>query len=173
MVLKEVAITLLSFSGLLFGYLLAHIAKEEIKPTRKYLIKLKRYIAIIASLALLYFSWSNITILLTYAVGIAISFIIKKEYFYIGLLMVLSLFIHNEALLFFSSMVFIYGCLYGILVEKQKWKTFYVNFWLFLLPFLLIWLEYLIGRNVQVFLGICIIVLSKYLIIRRPFRVVK
>ncbi len=173
MVFKEVAITLLSFSGLLFGYLLANIAKEEIKPTRKYLIRLKRYIVIIASLALLYFSWSNITILVTYAVGIVISFIIKKEYFYVGLLLALSFFMHNEGLLFFSSMVFIYGCLYGILVEKQKWKTFYVNFWLFLLPFLLIWLEYLVGRNSQVFLIACIVALSKYLVIRRPFRVVK
>lgn len=173
MVAKEVALTLLSFSGLLFGYLLASIAKEEVKPGRKYIKRLKDALSVLLGFAFLYFSWSNVTILATFAIGMVISLIIKKEYFYLGLLVSLSLFLNNNAMLFFSSLVFVYGCLYGILAEGHKWKAFYVNIGLFLLPFLLIWIEYLVGRYAQLVIVACAVALSKYLVIRRSFKMVK
>ena len=79
--IKEAALTLLAFSGLFFGYLLAYLAKEEVNISRKYLEWLRRGIAILAGTLFIYFSWSNITLLVTFAVGIIICIIIKKEFF--------------------------------------------------------------------------------------------
>ncbi len=173
--LKEVALTLLSFSGLLFGYLLANIAREEVKPGKKYLISINKAISFISGLAFIYFAWkaADITILLTFAIGIILSLVIRKEYFYIGLVFALSLFLGNEALLFFSSITFLYGCVYGILVEKNKIKTVSINLMLFLLPFLLLLIEYLAGRYGQLMAAAGTAILSRYLLIKGPYKLVK
>ena len=173
MVLKEVAVSLLAFSGLFVGYILARIAKEEVKQGKKYLLALKNTVEIISGLAFLYLVWGDLTLLASFAIGLILCLIIRREFFYLGLVVALSLYLEKEGFLLIASLVFIYACMYGCLIDRSKKKTSLVNFSLYLLPFLLVAVEYFISRYIQIILIPAVVLLARYVLFRNGFKRVR
>jgi len=100
----------LSFSGILFGLLLRKIAKEEIKPGKKYFSVLMKICLIIISLILMY----NFKISWTILIGILLAYFIPFNYLFLSL----SFIIINDFLLFI--ILFIFGLPYGTLIKDNK-----------------------------------------------------
>ena len=115
-------IYLISFIGQFIGYLIAKLAKEEIKPGKIYFNLLKNILLLIIIGFSIYYQF-NIFYLIS---GLILGLIIKKEYFYFGI-------IANNLL--FSSLIFIYGLPYGTLNNNLK-KIIY-NIPLFLITLII------------------------------------
>lgn len=125
---------IISYIGLFVGFILAIIAKEEIKPGKKYFIFLQKLILLLIFIFLLVFIKLNYILVLLILVFIVIYLLkTKKEfnespYIYIVLsvvfylsLKILSLFVIE------SSLIFIYGLPTGSLLTKKSKKESITN----------------------------------------------
>ena len=125
-------LSIISFIGLLIGILLAKLSPEELKPGKKYFILLKKIILIAIVISIIYYSKLSLFGLF---IGAFIGYFFKKEYFYFGLALVVSLQLTKFNILL-ASLIFIYSLPYGTLLKKNIIKEININLALFLLPLL-------------------------------------
>ena len=142
-------IYLISFLGLLLGYIIASKTKEE-------LIQGKKYFNILASLiltALIIFLttkifYIGIEFFIFLSMGITLNYFIKKAYFFLGLTLIIS----NELVL--NLMIFIFGLAYGTLeyikFKKINYKLILINLVLFIFPIVLLAKKTMIFDNVLI-----------------------
>ena len=135
-------IYLIAFAGQFIGYLIAKSAKEEIKPGKLYFNLLKNILLLIIISFSIYYQFNILYLIF----GLILGLIIKKEYFYFGL-------ISNSLL--FSSLIFIYGLPYGTL---NKIKSLLYNFLFF---FVALIITFIYPINLSLASGALIIILIK------------
>jgi len=104
---------ILAFIGLLFGVLLASVAKEELKAGRKYFIIFYKSLIFVLIILFLYLAEINIW-LVGIVFGVIFGLYFKNLYFYLGLGMFASLNIYVAFLVFFI------GLPYGTLIYDKK-----------------------------------------------------
>jgi len=122
---------IIAYLGLFIGILLAIMAKEEIKPGKKYFIFLQKIILLLIFIFLLIYTDLNyILILLILALIIVHLLKTKKEFNelpYIYIILSIIFFLSSKILNFFiieSSLIFLYGLPTGsLLTNKDKKKT--------------------------------------------------
>lgn len=124
----DILIVLVVFSGLIFGYWLKKIVKQEIKEGKKLIEICGKIILFLLVIIFLYGIWENYLIILGFILGF---FILGNVYFYLGLGLFLSGFNFLVALL-----IFIYGLFFGSLNLKKVDNACLYFFWFFL-PFVL------------------------------------
>lgn len=117
---------IVAFSGIIVGVLLAHFAKEEIKPGKPYLAMLQKSLYLI--LAVIMVNFFEIPILFRIVVYVLIMFIvvfvnIKSELLYpaFGILLYLSA-TNSMTFLLVASLVFLIGFPTGSLAVNPKQK---------------------------------------------------
>jgi len=142
-------ISILSFSGLLVGMLLAFTAKEELEPGKKYFILLQKLTLLLILIFLLNFFDVNIysRIIMYILFIVLMTFNIKSQVIYPLLAAVfflsskdINLFITNSILIFFYG--FPTGSLFAKkLIKKKKLvvfkKIFLTYFWFILIAIVL------------------------------------
>ncbi len=107
-------IAFLVFLGVVFGRILRSLAKEEIKPGKKYFNSFGKLILAILVLVFLYSNFSLLCFV-GIIIGFLASFFFKEIYFYLGLGVFFSFLISKEYSLLVASLIFIYGLFYGTL----------------------------------------------------------
>jgi len=129
--------TIVSFLGLVLGYILASKTKEEIIHGKNYF----KIIAILLLILLLIIlikglDFFNFEFFLVLVIGFILNYFIKRTYLFFGL----SLAILNDKLLI-SLIIFIFGLTYGTLEYIKNKKLNYnilINFALFIIPIILL-----------------------------------
>lgn len=132
-VLNYVLVSLAVFSGLLVGWLVGVIAKEELKPGKKYLVLLKRFLFCAVFLIAAIFIVSSIWLTLVF-IGALIYFFAGEYplkdvvvYLLFGIVFYLSV---ERLFLLQASLMFIYGFPVGSLMyfEKKKIKDAFLRY---------------------------------------------
>lgn len=142
-------ISLISFSGLLIGMILAFTAKEELEPGKKYFLLLQKLTLLLILIFLLNFF--NVNIYLRIIIYILFIFLmtinIKSQIIYPALAVVfflsskdINLFITNSILIFFYG--FPTGSLFAkkLIKERKSFvfkKIFLTHFWFILIAIVL------------------------------------
>ncbi len=136
-------IEIISFLGLVIGYLLAKNIKEELIPGKKWFLILSRLMLLILIIILLKF---NFEFLIALIIGIILNYFIKKIYLFLGLILALNI---NNILL--SLIVFIFGLAYGTLeyikFNKINYRSVLINFILFIMPILILFNKFTMIYN--------------------------
>ncbi|HLD15240.1 MAG TPA: hypothetical protein VJB94_01535 [Candidatus Nanoarchaeia archaeon] len=112
--LNFLAVSILAFSGIFFGKILRKIAFEEVNNYKKYLIYLQYLVLFVLAISLVYYLDLSFIVLIFFALGFLSSFLFRKRYFYLGLILASSVF-NLDLLVFSSSLVFLYGLSFGAL----------------------------------------------------------
>ena len=128
--LTQVLIALIAFLGLLAGYLLTLLAKEEIKPGRKYFIILERAILIILALVLLSQVWTTKTFVIPFIIGLIMGYVLRLRYLYLGLALAASVSLSMEFFVVVASLIFLHGLPYGSISSKLKLPLHLVLFFI-------------------------------------------
>lgn len=118
--LTKVLIACIAFLGLLVGYLLTFLAKEEIKPGKKYFIIVERAILIMLALVLLSQVWATKTFIIPFIIGLVMGYFLKIRYFYLGLALAASVTLSMEVFVLVASLIFLHGLPYGSVSSKLK-----------------------------------------------------
>jgi hypothetical protein len=113
-----------AFSGLFIGLLLGCIAKEELKPGKKYFIWLQNLILIIAAVFVLYSFKLHIILFILTGIILTLALIYLQPkavvgYVILGILIVLIL-EKTDFFLLTSSLAFLYGFPTGSLILVKK-----------------------------------------------------
>ena len=123
-ILNYVLIATLVSTGLILGRVLANIAKEEIKPGKKYLIILQKLLFCSAIILLMYLNKTNVHYIW---IGALVIFVylyyykkISPEIVYAVLGLVFYLSVKTEYFLIASSLIFLYGLPSGTLLKDKK-----------------------------------------------------
>src|SRR3989344_636318 len=132
--LYDILIVVISFLGLVIGYILKDFVKEEVKKGEKWFVL---SFQILLSLFILFLFYLGFKIYLFY-IGILIGLILSRFvllYFLFGLSLIINF---NEYLFLNSSFIFVLGIFYGAL--KKNLRILF-SLILFLVPFLLFFLR--------------------------------
>jgi hypothetical protein len=137
-------IGLISFLGLIIGYIIAHNTKEELNLGKKYFELFAGLILLSLIFLLIKF---DLYFLIGIILGIMINYFIKKIYLFLGISFLL-----NNLLL--SFLIFIFGLFYGTLdyikFKKINYNDILINFILFIFPLILIKLNINLLKGVLV-----------------------
>lgn len=142
---------IVSFLGLLIGLWIASMTKDEIRAGRNIFEFLRRIvlsIIIIISFAIAIFNFNTLTIILSIIMALLISMKLKNSrlsYLFLGLISVSILFGTKFMLLAMSTLIFIYGLLYGALLKGNKQELILSNMLMYFLPFLVLLLPLSFG----------------------------
>ena len=132
-------INLISFLGLVFGYYLTKIFKQELKDIEKFIIITMNIMIILLIINLILISGLSLTFIIAIVFGILTSLIIKNIYFYFGFILVSSNIINIDTWFNITILIFIYGLLFSsVNFKKINLKFILTNLILFLLPFILL-----------------------------------
>ncbi len=125
---------IISYLGLLIGFLLAVIAKEELKPGKKYFIFLQTIILLLIFLFLLIFIKLIYLLVLLILASIIIYCLKRNKEFnelpYIYIILSVIFFLSSKILNLFiieSSLIFLYGLPTGSLLTKKSKKETIVD----------------------------------------------
>lgn len=125
---------IISYLGLFIGFLLAVIAKEELKPGKKYFIFLQKIILLLIFIFLVVFIDLNYILVLLILSFIIISVFKRKKEFnelpYIYIILSVIFFLSSKILNLFiieSSLIFLYGLPTGSLLTKKSKKETMIN----------------------------------------------
>ena len=125
---------IVSFLGLISGFFLNKITKEELEPGKKYFTLLS--IAILLSIIIL-----NIVpivgILIGIVIGLILSYLIKNIYFYLGISALVSI-LSNENVALLAGLIFVFGLSYTALNYKEVNRKFLLKSLVFFIPFTLL-----------------------------------
>lgn len=126
---------LIAFLGLIAGFFLNKVVKEELEPGKKYFAYLS--IVLLAFIIIL-----NIVpilgILIGVVIGVILSYLISNVYFYLGISALVSILSNNNIGLL-SGLIFIFGLSYAALNYKGVNKKFLLKGLIFFfIPFILI-----------------------------------
>jgi len=138
--ITNTVIIIISFVGLVIGLILSNYTKDELKSGKKYFTLFKRIILIVLIVALLFQAFPNyLWVFIFFVVGILVSFLFRKIYFYLGLALFTSFLVSKGFVALISSLVFIFGLPYGTPFHHNKNKIRFIifNFILFIIPFVL------------------------------------
>jgi len=135
---------LIAYIGLFIGFILAIIAKEEIKPGKKYFILLQKIILLLIFIFLLLFINLKYVVVLLILAFILISILRTKKEFnelpYIYIILAIIFYLSSKNLNLFiieSSLIFLYGVPIGTLMTKKSKKETIIEL-LKNIPFILI-----------------------------------
>lgn len=123
-ILNYVLALILSFSGVFVGMFLGYIAKEELKPGKRYFIWIQNIILILAAIFVLYSFHLNIILFILIGLIITLGIIYFKPkailgYLFLAILFFLSM--RNTSLFMLtSSFIFLYGFPTGSLIFAKK-----------------------------------------------------
>ena len=132
-------ISLISFLGLVFGYYLTSIFKQELKDVEKFIAITMNIVIILLIISLVLVSNLSLIFIIAIIFGILTSLIIKNIYFYFGFILVFSSIINLDARFNIAILIFIYGLLFSsVNFKKINLKFILTNLILFLLPFILL-----------------------------------
>lgn len=135
-------IALLSFLGLVLGYILASKVEEELNQGKKWFNILAILILVFLLIELFLSAKFNFSFLIALVIGGIINYFIKKTYLFLGIIAVLASFIDKNIILLLSLLIFIFGLAYGTLnyikFKKININNVLINFILFILPFILL-----------------------------------
>ena len=133
-ILNYSLVAIISYLGLFIGFFLALIAKEEIKPGKKYFILIKKIMLLLIFVFLIVNTKLNYQIILLFLVfAILQIYRTKKEfnelpYTYIILAIIFYMASKNTTLFVIeSSLIFIYGLPTGSLLTKKSKKETIIN----------------------------------------------
>ncbi len=118
--LTKLLIAIIAFSGLLIGYLLTFLVKEEIKPGQKYFLWLERILRLAIIAVLLWVVATPKAMLLPFIIGIIIGLFLKIRYFYLGLVLAAASSLPMNLFVVVAALVFVYGFPYGSISSKLK-----------------------------------------------------
>ena len=130
----ELLIAVIAFCGLLVGYLLTFMAKEEIKPGRKYFAILERALLITLALVLLSQVWTTKVFFIPLIMGVLVGYFLRFRYFYLGLALAASVTLPMDMFVLVASLIFLHGLPYGSISSKLKLPFHMV---LFFIPILI------------------------------------
>lgn len=127
---------LVSFLGLILGYILASKTKEELTQGKKYFIILSLLMLLFLLINLVLLTNLNLSFLIALILGLILNYFIKRIYLFLGLALI------NEPSLLLSLVIFIFGLSYGTLdyikFKKISYKNILINFILFIIPLILL-----------------------------------
>lgn len=133
---------ILSFLGLIIGYILASKTKEELNPGKKWFIAIS--IIILLMLIIILFKkniYFNYEFFISILIGLLLNYFIKRTYLFLGLTAALL----NENRLI-TIIIFIFGLSYGTLeyikFKNINYKSILINFILFIIPVILLFQDY-------------------------------
>jgi len=106
---------LIVFLGVLLGGYLTYIAKEEIEYSKKYL---KVTLLVLGFLGTIVGIFLFKGFLIWFLIGVLIAFLYRNIFFYIGILLFLSLGSKNSFLIY-SIIFIIFGLIYGLVVSYE------------------------------------------------------
>lgn len=109
----KVLIFALSFLGLLAGVALSFLAKEELKPGKKYFMLLEKALLLSISILTIFYIKNFFLFLI---LGIIAGFVFRRAYFYFGLALPLA---SGSFLVLLSSLVFVFGLPHGTLLAVK------------------------------------------------------
>lgn len=145
---------LIAFLGLVAGFILGKYTKEELKDGKKYFILLERLILFILIVFMLYRVDFSLLVVFCFFVGMLFFYKLDKSYFYLGMLMVLSLFLSKDFLMNVTFLIFVFGLPYGsIFYQKKKIKEITWNLIYFAIPLILLLVNNYVMLNVDYFLA--------------------
>lgn len=134
-------IPLISFSGLIFGILLARIARDEIRPGLDYFILFERIILGFIILGLLLNIDKSFSGFLFLFAGVIFGYFISlfvNDYLFLGLVCSISFLFLRSIFFVLNVLVFLYGLPKGTLYRKFQFDKVYKNFLYFIIPFLVL-----------------------------------
>ena len=129
---------ILSFLGLIIGYILASKTKEELNQGKKWFI----YISTSALILLIIISFNdniyfNYEFFISILIGMLLNYFIKRIYLFLGLI---SITLSNNNLV--TLIIFIFGLSYGTLeyikFKNINYKSILINLILFIVPIILL-----------------------------------
>ena len=132
--LYDILIIVISFLGLVIGYILKEFVKEEIKKGERWFVL---SFQILLSLFILFLFYLGFKIYLFY-IGILLGVILSRFIPFYSLLSLSLIANFNGYLFLNSSLIFVLGVFYGILRKNLR---ILFNLILFLVPFLLFFLR--------------------------------
>ena len=135
-------VSLISFLGVVVGFILNKLAKEEIKFGKfgaRYFVWMKRIILIALIIIAAYFTKNIALVLSFFIIGFILS-IFLSEYFSLSFAMLLGFLNGNKLLILIASLVFLYGLPYGSMLRRIKKEHFLILLFFFL-PLLLIFIN--------------------------------
>lgn len=122
------------YLGLFIGFILAIIAKEEIKPGKRYFLLLQKIILLLIFIFLLIFIDLNYILVLLILAFIIIHLLKTKKEFkelpYIYIILSIIFYLSSKKLNLFiieSSLIFLYGLPTGSLLTKKDKKETIIN----------------------------------------------
>ncbi len=116
----KLLITIIAFSGLLIGYLLTFLAKEEIKPGQKYFLWLERLFRLAIIVVLLWMIATPKAMLIPFILGIVVGLFLKFRYLYLGLGVAAASSLSIDVFVLVAALIFVYGLPYGSMSSKLK-----------------------------------------------------
>ena len=142
--------TLVSFLGLILGYILASKVKEELDKGRVYFDAIVKIILVILITILVFrLTFFGFEIIIAIILGIILNYFIKRVYLFLGLSLILI-----DDKLIASLLIFIFSLAYGTLeyikYKKVNYKSILLNFVLFLIPLVFLFKKTMIFDNVLV-----------------------
>ena len=150
-------ISLISFLGLIFGYFLAKNFKQELNQVNKFIKIMLVIVIILLVITLTLLAGLNLKFIIAIIVGILISLLLKRIYFYFGLALMLSNFTNSSNKFSIAILIFIYGLLFSSLnFKKINAKFILINLILFILPFTLLLFKEFTLQNSNIILGFTI-----------------
>jgi len=124
----------IAYLGLFSGFILALIAKEELKEAKKYLIFFQKITLLFIFIFLLVFIKLNYLVVLLIIIFVMIYFLKGRKEFnelpYIYIILSAIFYLSSRKLNLFvieSSLVFLYGLPTGSLLMKKNWKETLIN----------------------------------------------
>ncbi len=132
--LYDILVVVISFLGLVIGYILKEFVKEEVKKGEKWFVFSFQILLSLFILFLFYLGFKNYLFYIGILLGLILSRFIPL-YSLFGLSLIANF---NEYLFLNSSFIFVLGIFYGIL--KKNFRILF-NLILFLVPFLLFFLR--------------------------------
>ena len=123
----KLLIALIAFLGLVVGYILTFVAREEIESGQKYFIIMERAILILLALVLLSQVWITKTFFIPLILGLVIGYIFRFRYLYLGLALAASVTLAIDIFVLVASLIFLHGLPYGGTSSKLK-APFHVLF---------------------------------------------
>ena len=142
--------TLVSFLGLILGYVLASKVKEELDKGKIYFDAIVKIILVVLITILAFrLTFFGFEIIIAIIFGIILNYFIKRVYLFLGLSLILI-----DDKLIASLLIFIFSLAYGTLeyikYKKINYKSILLNFVLFLIPLAFLFKKTMIFDNVLV-----------------------
>lgn len=166
-------IPLISFTGLIFGILLAKIAYEEIRPGLYYFYLIRKIILALLIITLLLNIDLSLISLISLFIGVVFGYwgsYFSRDYMFLGLCSTISFLFNKEIFFLLNILIYFFGLPKGTLFRRFKFDELYKNFLVFFIPFLiLVFFLNLLSEKlylVNFLIGICSGGLFRFLIKR-------